>query len=149
MTAEAAYATADYERAGRLCHECLKVNDELGDRRGAGTTLELLGRLAYARGEENAARALFAQALTLLGDAGDRWALARCIESIAALHAPRDAGRAAALFGFTAMLRELIGRLQTPLDRARCVRWSATSTACSLNAKLSATGRRQATIPRR
>jgi hypothetical protein len=64
MTAEAAYTTGNYERARNLGQECLKVNGQLGDRRGAGITLELLGRVAQAQGEGTAARAPYPGALS-------------------------------------------------------------------------------------
>jgi len=62
---------SDLETANRLGSEALSLFHALGDRRGAGATLTVLGYTAVRRGDYSEARRLFDEAVDLLGGPGD------------------------------------------------------------------------------
>jgi predicted ATPase/class 3 adenylate cyclase len=62
---------SDLETADRLGSEALSLFQALGDRRGAGATLTMLGMIAFNRREYSEARRLFEEALDLLGGSSD------------------------------------------------------------------------------
>ncbi len=94
---------SDHETATRLGSEALSLFQALGDRRGAGATLTMLGVIAFRRVDYSEARRLFEEAVDLLGGPGDELLQRSALKWLANLmSAEGDHGRALAL------LREIV-----------------------------------------
>jgi non-specific serine/threonine protein kinase len=95
----------------------------LQDRQGLVLSLPTLAQLALGQGDVGRAGQLLAEGLHLAEQADDRLALARGMESVAALVGGQDPGGALRLAGAAAALRESLGAQLTPADRARLEQW--------------------------
>lgn len=109
----------DYQHARAFVQESLALWQALGYKRGVALDLWTLGGIERGLGNDALARAHLRQAVILLGQAGDRWLLAYCLEGLAGTaHAQGEFERAARLFGAAEALRQAIGAPLTPADRA-------------------------------
>jgi len=59
-----------------LCQQSLKINQELGDKRGISTSLHNLGSLAQATGEYDEARMFYQKSLKINQELGDKSGMA-------------------------------------------------------------------------
>jgi len=122
-----ALAQGDYAKAEALLEEGLRLQQELGHRRGVAWSLHDLGRLALAVGDLERASDLLSESLLLRREHSDKLGVAECLESFAALAgAVAQTERAATLFGAAEALREALAAPLWPTDRARHERDVAT-----------------------
>ena len=105
------------DRADAYFTEALQQFRELDNTFGAGLALANRSRVARDRGDYVQAAALYAEALTLHWDDGDRGRTARCLNGLGVIAALAQQGeRAARLCGAAEALREAIG---APIPRYR------------------------------
>ncbi len=104
----------------------LALNESLSHARGRKSepvtafALNVLGRLAFQRGDVDGARSLLEDALQSLADVRHTWHMAESLEDLAAvLGAQGEAARAARLWGAAEALREEIGAPVAPAERSR------------------------------
>lgn len=95
----------------RTCHEeVLAITRSRGESEYRARAMFLLGLTLWRQGLHERASALFAEALGLAGQVGDRFAGSGCIESLAwAAARARDGDRAAVLSGAAQALRQMMG----------------------------------------
>ena len=107
------------ERAGVLLTEANSIAEDIGFREGIAWTLEQLGLLAAERGDPDAP-AMLRRSLEIHTELRDRWRMASLLEDLAAV-AMRDgnAARTARLLGAAAAIREAIGTVVAPAERAQ------------------------------
>ena len=110
----------DYGRAMELCGESLSLLRELGDKGGGiANSLRILGRVAYYQGDYARALELYKESLILLRELGDKAGIAECLEGLVGVAvAGEKPERAAKLSGAAEALRQAIGALPMPSDRA-------------------------------
>ena len=116
-------AIARYQRApGRaaaLLAESHSLSERIGFREGLAWSLEQLGLLSLDRGDPAAAD-LLRRSLLIHRELQDRWRVTSVLEDLAALALTRGgAGTAARLLAAAQALRELIGTVIPPCERAR------------------------------
>jgi tetratricopeptide (TPR) repeat protein len=112
----------DPERAEAYFSESLELDRERGNPWGIAASLVNLAYVVQVRGHPARAQKLLAESLTLFQDVGDTDGIAAALEGIAiALGAqrpePKEAQRAARLFGAAEVLRESIGSPLSEADR--------------------------------
>jgi hypothetical protein len=112
-----------------MLEESLRMFRELGDQFGIALLLTDMGGVALARDDAGHAERLYAEALALSWKIGDKRRAAFCLEGLATAAGPRQAGRAARLFGAAAALRDAIGSPLPPSERADYERGLATARA--------------------
>jgi ATP/maltotriose-dependent transcriptional regulator MalT len=131
---EVARCQDDYELAGAWYDASLAIGRELGSKRFVALALHNLGYAALRGGALDQAAACFAESLTLFQEFGSREGIAWCLTGLAAVaaararqeHGPEEiqpeaacfALCAAHLFGAAEALRDDIGALLWPADRA-------------------------------
>ena len=112
----------DLPRAAECFEESLTWWAKLETTRGPHTTLCEYGHVLFALGELDRAQRRFRESLTLSQLGGDRMAVVRCFDGIAAAlvmtSGPAAAPRAARLLGAAAALRASLGLAIRPFDRA-------------------------------
>jgi predicted ATPase len=126
VTAQALLALArvswhekDAETARALLDEALAIGHKLGGKRIIAGSLEGLGQMALVQGDMGKAHALFKESLRLSWEVGERLSVVTSLEGLAGLAAAeRQPERVAHLFGAAEALRQAIGALRPPLDRA-------------------------------
>jgi predicted ATPase/DNA-binding CsgD family transcriptional regulator len=107
----------DLNRADAHFTEALHQFRELGDAFGAGLAIANRGRIARDRGDYEQATAMYAEALALHWDNGERGHTARCLNGLGIVAALADQPeRAAHLCGAAEAMRETIG---APVPRYR------------------------------
>ncbi len=77
----------DHTLARRLMEECLAVRRAIGDRRGTGASLVLLGRLVQAGDDYRLAHKLYSEAIVIVSELDDQWSLAHLLAGLAGLMA--------------------------------------------------------------
>lgn len=83
--AHLAVKQGDYDQAGTLAEESLRLYRELGDSAGIALSLSLLGSVAWLRGNYAAARSLIEESLALWREAGDQENVAWSLFNLAIL----------------------------------------------------------------
>jgi hypothetical protein len=78
-------------RAATLLRHGLALQRELGDKRGTATALKNLAAVSRAQGEDDQARAYYAESLSLYEQLGDRRGIAECRARLAETGGPLDA----------------------------------------------------------
>ena len=68
-----------------MYEESLAIFRELGNRQGAGWSLNGLGRVAYEQGDSQEARALYEEGIRILKELGDKRGVAESLEGLAAV----------------------------------------------------------------
>jgi tetratricopeptide (TPR) repeat protein len=108
----------DYEKATAHLQEGFALSREIGDTWSMSLALTNLGRVALRQGEDNAEAAkLFADALKLAKERGDKRVAAECLQGMGAVQANGgDEARAARLFGACDALLESIGATPTTIE---------------------------------
>jgi tetratricopeptide (TPR) repeat protein len=111
--------SGDSTAAQTLFEEALALHRGLGTRGYEATNLLGLGSVAMQRADYPTARARLAQALEILQEIGERNGVAASLELFGQLaRLQGQAGRAARLFGAAEGLREAMGVLLPPAERA-------------------------------
>ncbi len=109
-----------YGRAMALFEESLAIMRELRDPRGIAVSLSNLGLIAHEQGNYARAVVLQKECLLLLQELGDKNGFVAGLESVAALAASLTrTTQAARLLGAAAVLREVLGIPETPVEHAR------------------------------
>src|SRR6185369_1872751 len=108
----------DYEKATAHLQEGFALSREIGDTWSMSLALTNLGRVALRQGEDNAEAAkLFADALKLAKERGDKRVTAECLQGMGAVQANGgDEAQAARLFGACDALLEAIGATPTTIE---------------------------------
>jgi predicted ATPase len=118
----------DFEQAVSQAEESLRLFRELAWPEGVADSLDNLGRAAVGLGDYGRARELFVESLQLSSKVNDKWGIAECLEGLAGVASASAADeRAARLYGVAASLRETIGAITPPVDRADHERRAARS----------------------
>lgn len=107
---------SDYATAYALYEESLAIRRELQHRPGIAASLSSLGFVAWHQGSPDRASHFFRESLVMRRRLGDKAGIAECLEGLARV--VRDSDRAAQLFGAAEALREAVGVLLPPSDRA-------------------------------
>jgi len=103
-------ALGQYEQARRLYEASLKIDKELGDRRGVAVTQGSLAYLHRLRGDYDQAEALYRASLKTMEELGDRREVAVTQGSLAYLHRLRgDYDQAEALYRASLKTKEELG----------------------------------------
>jgi tetratricopeptide (TPR) repeat protein len=114
-----AHIQGEYGRAATLHEEALSLFRELGDKEGIAISLHNLGLVAQRQGDYGRAAALHEESLLLSHELGARNLVADCLEGLAWVTVVNgQAGRAARLGGAAEALREVLGALLPPDERA-------------------------------
>ncbi|MFI5080856.1 MAG: tetratricopeptide repeat protein, partial [Streptosporangiales bacterium] len=107
------------ERAAALLAESRSLSERIGFREGLAWSLEQQGLLALDR-DDPAAADLLRRSLLIHRELQDRWRVTSVLEDLAALALTRGgAGTAARLLAAAQAMRELIGTVIPPCERAR------------------------------
>jgi predicted ATPase/DNA-binding SARP family transcriptional activator len=118
--AEAVCGLGDCDRAHQYQEEALRLFQELGSKLHIAWVLNGLGDIAYARSDFSEARAFYRDSLTLFQVAADLDGIAEDLDGIASVSLAQGAPTSAArLWGAVATLRESVGMVVTPNDRAK------------------------------
>ena len=113
------FSQGESARANVLTRESVRLYREMGDRHGLALSLTALAGISAAQGDAGAARALYEEGLALGRTIGDKAAMAFSLEGLAdGLVAQGEPERAARLWGAAEVLREALGGLPAPVDRA-------------------------------
>ncbi len=114
----------DLVAARPVLEDAVAIHRQLGGPFFVAHGLDALGRLATADGHHNEAQSALHESLRLRCDLGDTTGIARTLESMAALCAARaQPERAVQLAGAASAIRERLGEMQSPMERARMNRW--------------------------
>jgi tetratricopeptide (TPR) repeat protein len=106
---DAALFQGDYGQAREYYEESLSLLHDLGALGYIGFPPARLGLLTYLQGDTTRAGAVLREGLVLARDRGALWAVAACLEGLAALDgAGETAERAVRLFGAASALRETL-----------------------------------------
>ena len=112
----------DAERAADLLGQSRSLSMRIGFREGIAWSLEQLGLLAAGVGDPGAG-ALFRHSLALHRELRDRWRMCSVLDDLAAVALAggdeADAQRAAGLLGAAEAMREVIGTVIAPCERAQ------------------------------
>jgi non-specific serine/threonine protein kinase len=109
----------DYEKATVHLQEGFALARELGDTWSTSLALTNLGRVALLQGDDTSEAArLFADALRLAKERGDKRVAAECLQGLGAVAARGDGAQAARLFGACDALLEAIGATPTTIETA-------------------------------
>src|SRR5579872_3164078 len=115
----------EVERAGALLTESRTLSEGIGFREGIAWCCEQLGLLAAVDGEP-AAITLLRRSLELHSELRDRWRMSSVLEDLAAIALVLGRAPAAArLLGAAEALREAIGTVIAPCERAQHVQTAA------------------------
>ena len=115
--ASMAYYGGDLNRAAELCEEGLKLDRELGDKRGIAYALHGLGHIARTKGNYTALRALCEESLPLLQELGDPYQIGGVLYlSAYGFHAQGDDTRACAVANESLALAREVGERQRVAD---------------------------------
>jgi predicted ATPase/DNA-binding SARP family transcriptional activator len=107
------------ERAVVLLTEARSIAEDIGFREGIAWTLEQLGLLAAERGDPDAP-AMLRSSLEIHAELRDRWRMTSVLEDLAAVALSEgNAARTARLLGAAEAIREAIGTVIAPAERAR------------------------------
>jgi len=110
---------SDSERAVVLLTEARAIAEGIGFREGIAWTLEQLGLLAADHGDAEAA-AMLRRSLEIHTELRDRWRMTSLLEDLAAVALRGgNAARTARLLGAAAAIREAIGTVIAPAERAQ------------------------------
>jgi len=125
---EIARLRENYDRAAALFGQSLAAVRDLGDRWLLAAVLYDSGMVALHRGQTNAAARLLQEGLHLNRENGDRRRIAMCLEGFACLAAQLGRVQAAArLLGTARALRDVIGAVVDPVDRADYTRTTSST----------------------
>jgi predicted ATPase/class 3 adenylate cyclase/Tfp pilus assembly protein PilF len=109
----------DYAVARTLHEESLETSRELGDKQGIATALSYLAGVAERQGEYAAARSLHQEGLSLQRELGYKRGIVFTLRLLGHLaHHEGASERAARLMGAAEALREALGIIVVPNDRA-------------------------------
>ena len=112
----------DGDRAAALLGQSRSLSESIGFREGVAWSLEQLGLLAAGAGDPGAA-ALLRRSLALHRELRDRWRMCSVLDDLAAVALAggdeADAERAAGLLGAAEAMREAIGTVIAPCERAQ------------------------------
>jgi tetratricopeptide (TPR) repeat protein len=116
---EVALRQGEYAQATRLLEESLELRRQLGNKWGVGVSLGTLGWVAMYQEDWNRAVARLGESLEVRRELGDKGGSAWCLERLAEIAlAQRQSEKAVRLFGVASGLRESIGSVIDPVDRA-------------------------------
>jgi DNA-binding CsgD family transcriptional regulator len=116
----------DLAAARPVLEEAVALHRQLGGPFFVAHGLDALGRLATADGHHSEAQSALHESLRLRCELGDTTNIARTLESIAALCAAKaQPERAVHLAGAASAIRENLGEMQSPMERARMNHWLA------------------------
>jgi predicted ATPase len=116
---EVALAQGDPSAARRLLEQSLALYREIGARGDIAAVLALLGRVALIEGDAERADHLYADSLHLWEELSNRLGIASCLEGWAEVALAQDRpARVARLCAAAAALRDAIGALMWPVERA-------------------------------
>ncbi len=128
--AELAAQLGDGPATHTYADEALGIARQLGNRRGVARNLWYLGVAALGQGDRVAAEESFRESLAIWLEIRERGFIPRALEGAAAIAAVRrDAATAVQLAGGAAGLREQIGTVATPVERAQIDRWQGAARA--------------------
>jgi DNA-binding CsgD family transcriptional regulator len=114
-----AYLQDNHVRAEQLCKESLALFRQIGDKRGAASSLIRLGQVAKARRIYAEAHMLLEESLALSKEVGDKEGIASCLTGLAGVIAAQgEPVRAALLWSAVESLRETMGMPIPPVERA-------------------------------
>jgi predicted ATPase/DNA-binding SARP family transcriptional activator len=117
------------ERASALLTEARSLSEAIGFREGIAWCCEQLGLLAAVDGDP-AAIGLLRTSLELHGELRDRWRMSSLLEDLAAIAVSLDRAPAAArLLGAAEAIREAIGTVIAPCERAQHLQTLASARA--------------------
>jgi tetratricopeptide (TPR) repeat protein len=104
------YLLGQYDEARRLYGESLKINRDLGDKRGEAITLHQMGNLAYVTGDLAEARCLYSESLKIKQDLGDKNSMAGTLHQMGILaHDTGDLSEARRLYGESLKIAQDVG----------------------------------------
>jgi tetratricopeptide (TPR) repeat protein len=104
------YLLGQYDEARRLYGESLKINRDLGDKRGEAITLHQMGNLAYVTGDLAEARCLYSESLKIAQDVGDESGVAMTLHQMGNLaYATGDLSEARRLYGESLKILQDLG----------------------------------------
>ncbi len=110
---------SESERAVVLLTEARSIAEGIGFREGIAWTLEQLGLLAAEHGDPSAP-AMLRRSLEIHAELRDRWRMTSLLEDLAAVALRGgNAARSARLLGAAAAIREAIGTVIAPAERAQ------------------------------
>jgi len=120
---ELARHQGDYGRAAALYEESLAIARESGYKGGIAAILNRQGEVAQAQGDYGRAGTLHRESLAVFRDLEQKRDILLCLEGLAWVAEGQAQGeRAARLYGAVVALREAIGALLPPCDRANYAR---------------------------
>jgi tetratricopeptide (TPR) repeat protein len=109
----------DLARAAAVGEEALALCRELGSPLYIAPALHLLGTVAHEQGDDARAAARFAESLVICQEINQQSGAAQCLDGLAAVaHSRGEPERAARLLGAAAALRDAIGLIPSPAERA-------------------------------
>ncbi len=112
-------AQGDYEQAKALLEESLTLYREARSKLGIATSLSLLGRVAQHKGDYQQATELYTKSLRMQRELGHKLGICECLEGLAVVVGVKgQPDRAAGLLGAAEAVRETIGALLPPVERA-------------------------------
>jgi predicted ATPase/DNA-binding SARP family transcriptional activator len=110
---------SDSQRSVALLSEACSLAEGIGFREGVAWTLEQLGLLAVERGDPDAV-SLLRRSLDMHTELRDRWRMSSLLEDLAAVALGQGNGtRAARLLGAAEAIRDAIGTVIAPAERAQ------------------------------
>ena len=113
-----AHYCGDLDRSAELLADSLAQFGRVQFKEGVAWALNLLGLDAHRRGDLDDAEGLLERSLQTHRELGDRWRASSVMDALGAVACDRgDRGRAAALMGAAAALRELIGTPVPPVEQ--------------------------------
>ena len=117
-------ADRDLDAAWSLNEQSLALYRQLGNRRMAAVVLGNMGRVARARGDLAAARAVLAESVVALRDVGDPGPIPQMLYTLAAVHADEGSlGGAMRLQAAATKLEEVVGTSVWPANRRESEGW--------------------------
>ncbi|MGD9892504.1 MAG: tetratricopeptide repeat protein [Dehalococcoidia bacterium] len=115
----AARSRGDIAAARASIEESLELRRALGDRHGIAWSLHALGMVAEDQGEHATARACWEESVALSRELVSTLGITNCLVGLARIAGtPAQSARAARLLGAAAALREAIGYVIPPSERA-------------------------------
>ncbi|NQU05420.1 MAG: tetratricopeptide repeat protein [Calditrichaeota bacterium] len=82
-------ASGEYDKSLELYKQSLKINQEIGDRKGEGATLNNIGEIHRARGEYDDALKLYQQNIIIFREIGDRMYESGTLNNISLIYQAR------------------------------------------------------------
>ncbi|MDD4161458.1 MAG: tetratricopeptide repeat protein [Methanothrix sp.] len=104
------YLLGEYDQARRQYEESLKIEQELGNKRGMGQTLHQMGNLAYITGDLGKARRLYSESLMISQELGDKSSVASTLHQMGMMaQNTDDLGEARRLYSESLKIKQELG----------------------------------------